>query len=247
MQSFLKKLKGFCPTLHELFENARNKILRSFCSFEKTPWRFWKTPWRIRENVKESFPVCLDWHYLFKTAPYCKFDKNKCHVSNGLCANALWWTTLIFCLHIPFSPLKRFWKERFTAFIVSFCLSVSLKRETIFSLSNVYVYTCARINIKVCFNTLFPSFQKSFLPTSLRISVLQKSLKKPCMKVWWICFKALILHPLSREKGDTVDMLRRKKVMNDRLMKTFWNFFFKKFWWFKNLPYLCIRFPKESL
>ena len=21
---------------------------------------------------------------------------------------------------------------------------------------------------------------------------------------------------------------------------------FKKFWWFKNLPYLCIRFPKES-
>ena len=133
------------------------------------------------------------------------------------------------------------------AFIVSFCLSISLKRETIFSLSNVYVYTCARINIKVCFNTLFPSFQKSFLPTSLRISVLQKSQKKPCMKVWWICFKALILHPLSREKGDTVDMLRREKVMNDRLMKTFWNFFFKKFWWFKNLPYLCIRFPKESL
>ena len=108
-------------------------------------------------------------------------------------------------------------------------------------------YTCARINIKVCFESLFPSFPKSFLPTSLRISVLQKSLKKVGMKVWWICFKALILHPLSREKGDTVDMLRRKKVMNDRLIKTFWNFFFKKFWWFKNLPYLCIRFPKESL
>ena len=132
------------------------------------------------------------------------------------------------------------------AFIVSFCLSVSLKRETIFSLI-YYVYTCARINIKVCFKTPFPSSQKSSLPTSLRISVLQKSLKKPCMKVWWICFKALILHPLSREKGDTVDMLRREKVMNGRLIKTFWNFFFKKFWWFKNLPYLCIRFPKESL
>ena len=154
--------------------------------------------------------------------------------------------TLVFFLHIPFSPLKRFWKERFTAFIVSFCFSISLKRETIFSLI-YYVYTCERINIKVCFESLFPSFPKSFLPTSLRISVLQKSPKKPCMKVWWICFKALILHPLSREKGDTVDMLRRKKVMNDRLIKTFWNFFFKKFWWFKNLPYLCIRFPKESL
>ena len=154
--------------------------------------------------------------------------------------------TLIFCLHIPFSPLKRFWKERFTAFIVSFCLSISLKHETIFSLI-YYVYTCARINIKVCFESLFPSFPKSSLPTSLRISVLQKSLKKPCMKVWWICFKALILHPLSREKEDTVDMLRREKVMNDRLIKTFWKFFFKKFWWFKNLPYLCIRFPKESL
>ena len=113
------------------------------------------------------------------------------------------------------------------AFIVSSCLSISLKRETIFSLI-YYVYTCARINIKVCFKTPFPSSQKSSLPTSLRISVLQKSLKKPCMKVWWICFKALILHPLSREKGDTVDMLRREKVMNDRLMKTFWNFFFKK-------------------
>ena len=108
-------------------------------------------------------------------------------------------------------------------------------------------YTCARNNIKVCFESLFPSFPKSFLPTSLRISVLQKSLEKVGMKVWWICFKALILHPLSREKGDTVDMLRRKKVMNDRLIKTFWKFFFKKFWWFKNLPYLCIRFPKESL
>ena len=93
---------------------------------------------------------------------------------------------------------------------------------------HVYAYTCARNNIKVCFESLFPSFPKSSLPTSLRISVLQKSLKKPCMKVWWICFKALILHPLSREKGDTVDMLRREKVMNDRLMKTFWNFFFKK-------------------
>ena len=43
--------------------------------------------------------------------------------------------TLIFCLHIPFSPLKCFWKERFTAFIISFCLSVSLKRDTTFPLT----------------------------------------------------------------------------------------------------------------
>ena len=154
--------------------------------------------------------------------------------------------TLIFCLHIPFNPLKRFWKERFTSLHRIFLSFNKFETWNLFSLI-YYVYTCARINIKVCFESLFPSFPKSFLPTSLRISVLQKSLKKVGMKVWWICFKALILHPLSREKGDTVDMLRRKKVMNDRLIKTFWNFFFKKFWWFKNLPYLCIRFPKESL
>ena len=133
------------------------------------------------------------------------------------------------------------------AFIVSFCLSISLKRETIFSLSNVYVYTCARINIKVCFESLFPSFPKSFLPTSLRISDLQKSLKKLGTKIWWICFKAVILHPLSGEKGDKLTYWSREKVVNGRPIKTFWKFFFKKFWRFRNLPYLCIRFPKESL
>ena len=153
---------------------------------------------------------------------------------------------LFFCLHIPFSPLKCFWKERFTSLHRIF-LSFNKYETWDYIFSNLYetyiymkicvptlhplhqshnfiqkfpipserwigwrvrehvsmynTYTCARINIKVCFESLFPSFPKSFLPTSLRISVLQKSLKKVGMKVWWICFKALILHPLSRERG----------------------------------------------
>jgi len=60
----------------------------------------------------------------------------------------------------------------------------------------------ARNNIKVYIKSLFLSSPKSFLPTSLRISDLQKSLKKLGAKIWLICCKAVILHPLSREKGD---------------------------------------------
>ena len=198
---------------------------------------------------RRVFPFVLigtTWHYLFETVLYSKFDKNKCHVSYGLCTNALCWTHSYFLPSHPVQSFEAFLKGKIHSLHHIFLSFNKFETWNLFSLI-YYVYTCARINIKVCFESLFPSFPKSFLPTSLRISVLQKSLKKVGMKVWWICFKALILHPLSREKGDTVDMLRREKVMNDRLMKTFWKFFFKKFWWFKNLPYLCIRFPKESL
>ena len=50
---------------------------------------------RLDEFVKMSrrvFPFVLigtTCHYLPETALYSKFDKNKCHVSNGLCASVL--------------------------------------------------------------------------------------------------------------------------------------------------------------
>ena len=41
------------------------------------------------------------------------------------------------------------------------------------------------------------------------------------MNVWLICFKALILHPLSREKGNAVEILEQRKGYEPRSMKTF--------------------------
>ena len=52
MQSFFKKLKGFCLILQELFKSPRHSKNRS--------WRFSKTPWRICKKVKENLPVCFD-------------------------------------------------------------------------------------------------------------------------------------------------------------------------------------------
>ena len=72
--------------------------------------------------------------------------------------------------------------------------------------------------------------------------------KKVGLNIWLICCKAVILHPLSRGKRDEVEML---KTGDEVWTSTAWKEIFKKnlekFWWFKNLPYLCIRFPKESL
>ena len=44
-------------------------------------------------------------------------------------------------------------------------------------------------------------------------------------------------------------MLNEEKVLNVPTIekKTFLEKTFEKFWRFKNKPYLCIRFPKESL
>ena len=60
MQSFLKKLKRFCPTLHELFKNARNRIPKSFNHLKNSSWWFSKTSWRIIEKGKENLTVFLD-------------------------------------------------------------------------------------------------------------------------------------------------------------------------------------------
>ena len=53
------------------------------------------------------------------------------------------------------------------------------------------------------------------------IFFLANSFKKVGMNVWLICFKALILHPLSREKGDAVEILEQRKGYEPKLMKTF--------------------------
>ena len=51
-------------------------------------------------------------------------------------------------------------------------------------------------------------------------SIAKKS-KKSVFIVWRICCKAVILHPLSREKRGTVEMLKRNRVLNLPLQKTF--------------------------
>ena len=72
-------------------------------------------------------------------------------------------------------------------------------------------------------------------------------MEKSAGSIWQICCKAVLLHPLSREKRGTVEMLERDEVLNLPLQeKLFLKISSEKFWWFKNKPYLCIRFPKES-
>ena len=78
------------------------------------------------------------------------------------------------------------------------------------------------------------------------IFFLANSFKKVGGNVWLICFKALILHPLSREKGNAVEILEQRKGYEPKLIKTFRKIFFKKFCRFKIKPYLCTRFRKES-
>ena len=71
--------------------------------------------------------------------------------------------------------------------------------------------------------------------------------KKVGLNIWRICCKAVILHPLSRGKRDEVEMLKTgDEVRTSTAWKEIFKKNLKKFWRFKNLPYLCIRFPKES-
>ena len=72
--------------------------------------------------------------------------------------------------------------------------------------------------------------------------------KKVGLNIWRICCKAVILHPLSRGKRDEVEILKQREGKTDfRFEKQIFQKNLKKFWWFKKMPYLCIRFPKESL
>ena len=65
---------------------------------------------------------------------------------------------------------------------------------------------------------MFPS--NSFANQRL-IFFLANSFKKVGMNVWLICFKALILRPLSREKGDAVEILEQREGSEPKLIKTF--------------------------
>ena len=117
--------------------------------------------------------------------------------------------------------------------------------------SMLYAYTRARNNIKVSSEN---RLQMSWNPPETNPSTNQRlsekfaeSLKKVVANIWQICCKAVILHPLSREKRGSNEILKHWWGNGPpALKKKFFKKNFKKFWWFKNLPYLCIRFPKES-
>ena len=76
---------------------------------------------------------------------------------------------------------------------------------------------------------------------------IAKTLKKVVANIWRICCKAVILYPLSREKRRWVEILNKgTETWTSTSKKTFLKISSEKFWEFKNTPYLCIRFPKES-
>ena len=41
-----------------------------------------------------------------------------------------------------------------------------------------------------------------------------KTWQKTCCEVWWICYKALILRPQSREMRNEVEILNEGQVLN---------------------------------
>ena len=92
------------------------------------------------------------------------------------------------------------------------------------------LYIRARININVRLVPLHRraskiSFSACFENQLLTVE-LQKSMRKSASRIWSICCKAVLLHPLSREKRGTVDMLERNEVLNLPLQETFFENFF---------------------
>ena len=60
-------------------------------------------------------------------------------------------------------------------------------------------------------------------------------MEKSAGSIWQICCKAVLLHPLSREKRGTVEMLERDGALSLPLQeKLFLKKSSEKFWWFKN-------------
>ena len=54
-------------------------------------------------------------------------------------------------------------------------------------------------------------------------------MRKSASRIWSICCKTVLLHPLSREKRGTVEMLERNEVLSLPLQeKTFFENFFRK-------------------
>ena len=68
------------------------------------------------------------------------------------------------------------------------------------------LYTRVRNNIRysavlpVC--PLLLSVIRNPFENQLLAGKFQKRMKKECNNVWFVCYKAVFLHPLSREKGD---------------------------------------------
>ena len=73
-----------------------------------------------------------------------------------------------------------------------------------------------------------------------------KKYEKSVSSVWCVCGKALPLQPQSREIRGKLEMVKTKMRFETYFKKTFLKKNFEKFWRFKNKPYLCIRFRKES-
>ena len=85
------------------------------------------------------------------------------------------------------------------------------------------IYTRARINIKVARSFWLKRLLNTCFPTCFENQPLsrypRKKHEKRVANAWSICCKAVILHPLSREKRGTVEMLNRDGVLNLPLQK----------------------------
>lgn len=105
-------LDGRWSKFHRPMRQQEENV-KTFCVFRQEKSYFSLDVFEkcLDEFVKRSrrvFPFVLigtTWHYLIEAALYCKFDKNKCHVSYGLCTNALCWTHSYF---LPSHPVQSF-------------------------------------------------------------------------------------------------------------------------------------------
>ena len=103
------------------------------------------------------------------------------------------------------------------------------------SMLYVYAYTRARNNIMVSSEK---RLQMSWNPSETNPSTNQRvskkfaeSLKKVVANIWQICCKAVILHPLSREKRRWVEMLNKgTETWASTSKKTFLKISSEKFW-----------------
>ena len=69
---------------------------------------------------------------------------------------------------------------------------------------SLYTRACNNIRysdiLPVC--SLLLSVIRNPFENQLLAGKFQKRMKKECDKVWFVCYKAVFLHPLSSEKGD---------------------------------------------
>ena len=76
--------------------------------------------------------------------------------------------------------------------------------------------------------------------------IAAKKYEKSVSGVWWVCGKALPLQPQSREIRGKLEIVKIKMRLETHFEKKLLKKLKKKFGGFKNSPYLCIRFLKES-